>query len=350
MNPFDNIFKIDSSSKHISGLTREMQSIYVYNRFIKNNESIVFLTSSLYEATQIYQSISNYTNEVLLFPMDDFITSEALAVSPELMITRLETLNELVNNTKKIVVTNLMGFLRYLPEKKLYKKNIMTLNVNEDYRLSDIANKIIDLGYEKEVVVDRTGQCAIRGFVIDLYPINAANPIRIEFFGDTIESIRYFDVNTQKTVERVDTITITPNTEFLSEKEAEEKLQKYLFKYTNVVNIMDYLENPLLILHNEENILNSYTFLKEEIAQYKNSVGVDDTQYMNNLNDYLKNYMSLNTGTSKQVDNINVSSSDLPFLPTKPDELNAALTSYLSLNKMMIIALSSRFFSNLYIQ
>lgn len=346
MNLFDNIFKIESSSKSISGLTRELQSIYVYNRFIKKNESIVFLTSSLYEATKIYQSISNYTSEVLLFPMDDFITSEALAISPELMITRLETLNELVNESKKIVVTNLMGFLRYLPQKELYTKNIITLCVNEDYSINEISKKITDLGYEKEVVVDRTGQCAIRGFVIDVYPINTKNPIRIEFFGDTIESIRYFDVNSQKTIEHVDKITITPNTEFISSKETEEKLQKYLFKYTTVVNIMDYLKNPTLILHNEDNIINSYSFLKEEIMQYKNSVGVSDTQYMNNLDDYLENYISLNTGKSMRTNSVNISSAELPFLPTKTDELNIALTSYLSLNKRLVIALSSRFLVN----
>ena len=111
-------------SENISGLTFELKIIYLKELFEKNNESFLVVANSLYEANKFYQSLLEYTNNILLFPMDDFLTSEAIAASPELKITRLETITELQTNKKFIVITNLMGLLRFLPSKQLfYSKN-----------------------------------------------------------------------------------------------------------------------------------------------------------------------------------------------------------------------------------
>ena len=93
MSFFDNLFNIDSDNYYgVTGLSKELNSIYIYNNFIKANKSMLLVVSSLFEATNYYQSLLNYTNNVLLFPMDDFITSEALAISPELSLDRVNTL------------------------------------------------------------------------------------------------------------------------------------------------------------------------------------------------------------------------------------------------------------------
>ena len=81
----------------------------------------MLLTNTLYEANTYYDQIKTYIDEVCLFPMDDFLTSVAVAISPDLKVTRLETL-ELLKNGPKIVITNLTGYLRYLPSKKTSKK------------------------------------------------------------------------------------------------------------------------------------------------------------------------------------------------------------------------------------
>ena len=94
----------------IIGLTPELRAKYTYEYFKKSNKSVLFVCSSLYEANKYYQRMLNYTKDVVFFPMDDFLTSEALAVSPELKITRLESLKELVEE-KRIVVTNLKNNL-----------------------------------------------------------------------------------------------------------------------------------------------------------------------------------------------------------------------------------------------
>ena len=133
MKFFDNIFDIQDVSDYcVSGLSNELVCINIYNAFIRNNKGFLVVTSSTFEANNLYQTLLNYTDRVLFFPMDDFLTSEAIAISPEFKAERINTMNMLLKSGKYIVVTNLMGSLRYLPKKNLWKKSIITLKKDMD--------------------------------------------------------------------------------------------------------------------------------------------------------------------------------------------------------------------------
>ena len=121
--------KLDFSKHIINGLTSELKGYYLYKKYAEDKNSVLFVTSNLYEANIIYQTILNYTSDVHFFPMDDFLTSEALAISPEFKLTRLNTLNSILTE-KRIVITNLMGFLRYLPIKEdLFNSALMQIGL-----------------------------------------------------------------------------------------------------------------------------------------------------------------------------------------------------------------------------
>ena len=81
----DKIF-LNTNEQELIGLNNELKSLYIYQKFKNENNSIILVTSNLHEAGQIYNSLTHYTNKVWFFPMDDFITSEAIAVSPEFKI------------------------------------------------------------------------------------------------------------------------------------------------------------------------------------------------------------------------------------------------------------------------
>ena len=106
---FLNDFNYDNNIV-IEGLTKELNIFYVLNLFKKENRNIIILANSLFEANIYYDSLKTYTDDVCLFPMDDFLTSVAVAISPDLKIKRLETLDIISSGKKTIVVTNLMGF------------------------------------------------------------------------------------------------------------------------------------------------------------------------------------------------------------------------------------------------
>ena len=288
MNFFDNFFDIvDDNVYNVSGLNRELSCINIYDTFIRNNKGVLVVASSTYVANLLYQGLLNYTDKVLFFPMDEFLTSEAIAISPEFKVERINTLNTLVNDSKYIVVTNLMGALRYLPRKEIWKKSFITLkkgmNIDRDKLLDDIYN----LGYERETIVNGTGKVGVRGYVLDIFPTSYENAIRIEFWGDTIDSIKNFDVETQLTSSNLDEVTIYPFTEFILDKYDNNivKKQKYLKHYDNNVSMLsDYIDNSIVCYYDYNTLINSYSLLFDAISEYdKENKSELKTNYMNDI-------------------------------------------------------------------
>ena len=343
----DNFFKIDPKTEVIIGLNKELKCLYVYNRFVQTNESIVFLVNSLYEATNFYQTLQNYTNDVLLFPMDDFLTSEAIALSPELKNTRLETIKSIIENDKKIVVTNLMGYLRYLPHKKKFIDNIFEIEINKEYKISELAIHFEKIGYKREVIVNKTGDFAVRGFVLDIFPVGELNAIRIEFWGDVVESIRTFDINTQKTLNTINKVIIYPYTEFLVDDNVNLDLvtQKDLVKYIKPVNICDFFKKCKVIVNNYNDIEVSYKLLQNEVFNYQQSIGVSNVKYFHDFYDLKKEYlylMDFDNDILKLKNKKIYHSKDIePFGKTK-EEINEQLNKYIIQKKTVILCVSDK--------
>ena len=291
MNIFDNMFNIrDEYNYSVSGLTKELNALYIYDTFIKKNKGILIIVNSVYEGNDLLNRLSNYTDKVLFFPMDDFITSEAIAISPEFKSERINTINKLIYDDKYIVITNLMGILRYLPSKDLWKKKIITLKKDNDINREKLLNDLYELGYEKETIVTETGKFGIRGYVIDVFPIGMDNPVRIELWGDTIDSIKLFDIDTQLTIKDVDSIEIYPYSEFLIDNDSSEEVirkQKYLKYYSkNISNISDYMNEFICFWYDYNQIIVSYKLLMETIMDYdNNNKSSIKTDYMFDIRD-----------------------------------------------------------------
>ena len=329
-----------------SGLNTEGKALLV-NTLFKKYKSITIVTNTLFEANKLYQSISNYTDNVLLFPMDDFLTSEAIAISPELKINRLETLNELCNSTHNIVITNLMGYLRFLPTLDNYKKKNIFIKKDEDISFDDLIKKLVDLGYTRETIVNKTGEFSVRGFVIDIFPISFTDPIRVEFWGDTVDKIKFFNTNTQRTTKEVKDITIYPNTEFLVEKEIDKFLlkQKDLPLYTDTTNISSFF-NSIVIFDDFQQLQTSYDSLLEEMVNYSISNNVPgNTVYMNdfyNIKNKKELYFNRYDDIIKNKIALNFNFKNVEFIKNDKTTINSVLNTY---NKkyILILCMSDRY-------
>lgn len=341
MSIFNQILNKEYSS--ISGLTDELKAIYISNQY-KNN-SIIVVTNTIYEANILVQRLRSYTDNVLFFPMDDFLTSESIAISPEFKMTRLETIYSLLKNPNKIVVTNLMGYLRYLPKKELYEKKIITLEKNKDYNIPYLIQQLYILGYIKETLTSVTGTYSTRGYVIDIFPIIEEHPIRLEFFGDTLDEIKYFDENTQMTISKIDRITILPNTEFLTEEDLDLKKQNELPIYTKITNINEYLNNPLIIYHNYSELEKNYELLQQEIEDYNKTNDYElSKKYMNNLEEIKElkiNYL-LNFDNSFN-ETKNYKSYNIEDFPVKKEDIEKLLNNYIKEKKTVVICVSDQY-------
>lgn len=257
MNFLDDYFKYDYNTE-VSGLTFQLNVFYIYKLFLHYKKNIIVLTSSLYEANKLFNALSVINNSTLIFPMDDFLSSVIVAKSPELKYKRLETLDKITNNNN-IIVTNLMGYLKYLPNKDV--DNSVVINKNLNIKRDNLVNKFIDLGYKKESIVTTSGEIAVRGFIVDIYPIEEKHPLRIEFDGNIVESIKYFDENTQMSFENVDSLKV---------KAIEE------IETNNKSSLYDYANDAIVVYYDKSQIEAAYTKLFEDISNYKQDKSITD--------------------------------------------------------------------------
>ena len=269
---------------YVYGLTKELDALYIANYFDTHDENVLVLTSTLYEANNFYKSLQAYKDDVLFFPMDDFLASVALAISPDLKIKRLETLEKITKEKKKhLVVTSLMGYLKYLPNKDEQQSLILDPSPSNISR-EIILEKLEEFGYHRESLVTTTGEYAVRGFIIDIFPVDREKPVRIEFFGDDLENIKEFDENTQLTIGNLESIEI---------KKFNEEVD------SDASSIMDYLGNSTAFLIDEGQIETSYKNLQTEIFEYNLSKELDENTK------YMFNYEDIKVGNSYKIETIN---------------------------------------------
>ena len=319
-----NDFKYDNNII-IQGLTKELNTFYVQNLYNNTQKNILIVTSTLFEANQIFKNLKTYLDNVYLFPMDDFLTSVALAVSPEFKVKRLETLDK-IKEKRSIVITNLTGYLRYLPDINI--KDKLNLEITKSTKINrEKLEEILDkYGYNKETLVTTTGEYAVRGYVIDIFLINEEHPIRIEFFGSNIDSIRYFNESTQLSIKQLDSINITPNKEVTTTKNS---------------SIYDYLKEPITIFYNRSQIENSYKKMLEDIINYNKEIDSNE-KYMFDFEEINPNYqIFINTFENENSKNaLTFTSKEIENFNSNYDKLKDFVNSKIIKKKTVIFCLS----------
>lgn len=315
MDFLDEYFKYENNLT-ITGLTNELAFLYVINLYQKRHQNVIILTSTLYEANNFYNGIKFYLNDTYLFPMDDFLTSAALATSPELKTTRIETLEHLKNKTG-IIVTNLMGYLKYLTDTKVQNKLNIKLKKDMDINREKLIEILEELGYKRDTIVTSTGEYAVRGFVIDIFITLSEHPIRLEFFGNTIESIRYFDENTQMSLSTTDEITLINNGEIKTE---------------NKSSLYDYAGNAIVVTIDESRIKAAYLKLEEEMFEFRVAKNLpSDTRFMFSLDEINPKYnIYINFLNSKleTKDALSIESKEIPNFRSNFEKLQEQCDSW----------------------
>ncbi len=277
MKFLDEYFKYEIGTE-ISGLTSELNIFYILKLCEKYDRNIIVLTSSLFEANKIFDSLYKIHENTLLFPMDDFLSSMIIASSPELKYKRLETLDKLKENKKYVIVTNLMGYLKYLPNKGI--KNYLELNIGQEIKRDELISSLSFLGYHRESLVTMSGEYAVRGFIVDMFPIDYDHPIRIEFDGNKIDNIKYFNENSQMSMNLVKSLKIKAIDEMISNDKSS------LYEYAN---------EPLVVYVDKSQIDASYTHLYDDIVEYKesNNINEDLMFTMDDIKDKDRIYVNL---------------------------------------------------------
>ena len=205
----------DNKCIEVEGLSESSKS-YILNGIYENSKnSIVVITNSDLAAKNLYEDLSLFCTNVFYFPSKEVVFYNLDAISGDLRWERLKVIKEILNRKKKIIVTSIESFApRYTP-KKLYQTHKVTLKTGDEVDFKEIVSILIESGYERVKMVEGKGEFSLRGGILDVYPDDSVYPYRIELFGDEIDSIRSFNVSSQRSIDKVKSITIFPAKEII---------------------------------------------------------------------------------------------------------------------------------------
>lgn len=216
----------------ISGLTSVgmLQILASINEYMK--KPIVIITYNEIQARQIMENLKFFTDKAIFFPKKEIVTYDYVAESKDLPYSRIDTLNKLKGKKNQIIVTTIEAVMQKLPSKKTLFKNICKFKVGEVYSLETIKKTLVNLGYTRCELIEGRGQFSIRGGILDISMDNTTG-VRIEFWGDEVDSIRNFNIASQRSTNTLEKIEIEPAYEYVLEKPIEKICENIRNTITN---------------------------------------------------------------------------------------------------------------------
>ena len=203
---------------NINGLSESGKAYAIWSLFESSDDSIVIFTSSDVESKKLYEELSFFTTNAYYFPTKDIVFYNITAISGDLIWERLKVFKELVGKGKRIIVTSIETLRGLYIPIDVMKKYHFKLKEGKEVDEVELVEKLVESGYEHVEVVEGRGQFSKRGGIIDIFPPVSRYPYRIELFGDEIDSIRTFNVESQRSIEKVKTVEITPAKEVIIPK------------------------------------------------------------------------------------------------------------------------------------
>jgi transcription-repair coupling factor (superfamily II helicase) len=204
---------------------------------------ICFVTYNEIQAKKLYEDIKYFTDNVVLFPKKEIVTYDYIAESKELPYERIEALNEIRTKRNLIVVTTIEAVIQKVPSQKFLYANELKFKVGESYSLDDIKQKLVKLGYVRCDLIEGRGQFSIRGGIVDV-ATNETTGVRIEFWGDEVDSIRNFNITTQRSINTLEKATIYPAHEYILENSIE-NICKKIEKIENNIKQKEIIEEDI---------------------------------------------------------------------------------------------------------
>ena len=223
----DYLFEVKKGTSPImlSGLTDAGKVHMAYSTKFYSEKPICIITYNELQAKKIIRDLAFFGEKIKFFPKRDVISFDYVAESKDILFKRISVLNKLVKKDKKIIVTTIEAAMQKMITKESLYKNVMNLKVGDTFKLDELKEKLVLLGYERYDLIEGKGQFSVRGGIVDIATsINSG--VRIEFWGDEIDSIRKFSIASQRTVQMLEEIEIFPAFEFLLETDVEKVCKK----------------------------------------------------------------------------------------------------------------------------
>jgi transcription-repair coupling factor (superfamily II helicase) len=269
----------------ISGLV-DVEKLHVLaGIFNETKRPMVLVTYNEIQARKLYQDLKKLIKQTYFFPKKEITSYDYVAQSKEIEYKRIDVLNKMYLAKKQkepiIIVTTIEAVMQKMVAKDTLYQNVIDFEVGKTYLLDEIKEKLVGLGYERSDLIENKGQFSIRGGIVDV-GLSEKIGVRIEFWGDEVDSIRFFQISSQRSTEMLKEITIFPAHELIvqdlseavkniQEKYPEEiedielikngdyisKINKYFNEfYENQASFLDYMSDEYLLLLDEKSKIN----------------------------------------------------------------------------------------------
>lgn len=267
----------------LHGLTDESKSHIYETIFHYTKKSLVIICENEKKAKLMCDDINSFVEDTCMyFPSTEINYYNIKNLEKNNEIKRLEVLIRLINGEKFIITTSLDGLRNKLTPKKIFENKSFKIDIESEIDLRKIKESFIELNYDFSKLVESKGEFSIRGSIIDFWPIEYDNPIRIELFDTEIDSIRFFDKDTQRSLENIGEIIVRPTKELIYDKN----------DYDNVIKE---IENDLSAISDDGKLVKLKDKYRQIISYLKDSLYIanDDliTPYRKNNFDSFFNYI-----------------------------------------------------------
>lgn len=232
----------------------------------------VIACSSESKAKQIYEEYQFLDSSVYLYPAKDLLFYHADIRSKELLKQRMAVVKAVLDKEPLTVVASFDAFMDGLLPKEEIEKRKLSISDEGTIDMTDITEKLAGIGYDREVEVNAPGQFAVRGGILDIYPLTEELPVRIELWGDEVDSIRTFDVETQRSIENLKEIVIYPATEFPEEDAA----RVSFLDYFPVQDTILFLDEPVRLTEKGQAV--EEEFMEAQKRRVEEGFSVSDSE------------------------------------------------------------------------
>ena len=281
----------------LSGLTDVGKAQIISATAEENKRPILIITYNEIKAKKLLNDLKYFTTNVDYFPKREIVAYDYEAESKDVPYERIEVLNKIKQNKAEIIITTIEALMQKMISKELLYKYVIQFKVGNTYNLEEIKQNLIQLGYDRNDLVENKGQFSVRGGIIDI-GLTEKQGIRIEFWGDEVDSIRYFNISSQRSTEMIQEILINPAHEFIVEdlvkvcKRIQEayddladietikngsyisKIDKYFNEfYEEQSTILDYINNKYILFIDENT----------KVEARKNNIILDNNNLIESL-------------------------------------------------------------------
>ena len=270
LEQLDEFQKIKEQLKKNCGMTEisgclDSQKCHMIYAAGREKRYRVILTGSEKKAKELYEDYRTFDKNVMLYPARDLMFYSADIHGNLIDKQRISVLKALLEQPELTVITTMGGCMDHLIPLKEFSEHIMKLSLDSEIDLEEMRRKLSSLGYEQTSQVESSGQFAVRGGILDIFPLTEENPVRIELWDTQIDSIRSFDAESQRSIENLEMAVIYPASELIVEKE---RLEEGISK---IKKEKEKLEKKLRAVQKTEESYRLKTMAEELIEQLEES-------------------------------------------------------------------------------